>query len=85
MSKDISITEETILEKIKEKTGKLKCASCGSAEFGVAPGFGHMALQNKIDGSLVSNAPFVPVAYTVCHKCGAMTPYSVAILGLLNA
>lgn len=81
---DISITEQAILDKVKEKAGKLKCPVCSGSDLGIAPGFSNVTLQNKIDGSLVSNGPMVPAVYTVCNKCGAMTPHAVGVLGLLN-
>lgn len=84
MAQDISITEQAILDKIKEKAGKLKCSVCGGSEIGIAPGFSNIMLQNRIDGSIVSNGPMIPAVHTVCNKCGAMTPYAVAVLGLLN-
>lgn len=84
MAQDISITEEAILEKIKEKTGKLKCCGCGGSKIGIAPGFSNIMLQDKIDGSVVSNGQMIPSVYTVCNHCGAMVPYALAVLGILN-
>lgn len=84
MSQDISITDQVILDKIKEKAGKLKCPVCGGSEIGIINGFSNVLLQNKVDGSLVINGPMVPVVYTICGKCGAMTPYALGTLGLIN-
>lgn len=84
MAQDITITEQAILDKIKEKAGKLKCPVCGGTEIGIAQGFSNIMLQNKIDGSIVSNGPMIPAIHTICGKCGAMTPYAVGALGLLN-
>lgn len=84
MAQDISITEQAILDKIKEKGAKLKCPVCGGSEMGIAPGFSNITLQNKIDGSIVSNGPMIPAVYTICGKCGAMTPHAVGVLGLLD-
>lgn len=81
---DVSITPESILEKLKEKGAKLICPSCGGKDLGIAPGFGNLMLQNKIDGNVSINSPYVPAVYTVCNKCGAMTPHAVAVLGILN-
>ena len=81
---DINITPEGIIEKLKEKGVKLVCSSCGGKDLGIAPGFGNLMLQNKIDGSVSVNSPYVPTVYTVCNKCGAMTPHAAAVLGLVN-
>lgn len=81
---DISITEQAILEKVKEKAGKLKCPVCGGSDMGIAPGFSNVVLQNQINGMVAMNGPMVPAVYTVCNKCGAMTPHAVGVLGLLN-
>ncbi len=81
---NLNITPEEILEKLKEKGVKLACSACGGKNLGIAPGFGNLALQNKIDGSVSVNIPYVPAVYTVCNKCGAMTPHAMAVLGMLN-
>ncbi|MCE3037080.1 hypothetical protein LW135_04475 [Helicobacter sp. faydin-H20] len=81
---DINITPEGILEKLKEKGAKLSCPTCGGKDIGIAPGFTSIMLQNKIDGSVNVNGPHVPAIYTVCNKCGAMTPHAVAVLEILN-
>lgn len=81
---DVNITPEGILEKLKEKGAKLVCPACSSKDLGIAPGFGNLSLQNKIDGSVSINTPYVPAVYTVCNKCGAMTPHAATVLGILN-
>lgn len=81
---DINLTPDDILKKIKEKEAKLECLQCGQKNIGIAPGFGHLSLQNKIDGSVTANAPHIPVVYTVCNTCGVLTPYSAVILGIFQ-